>query len=110
MGQRIESYVEKRYKFGEDRPIPAPGEMQVVFRDSDTPYMVDFICPCGCGHTCPTFIIAENEPKPPGRHMWHYRSIGGKVTLHPSIRWTGGCKAHFNITEGKVIMHEDSGK
>lgn len=34
----------------------------------------------------------------------------GAVTLSPSVRYTGGCKAHFNITDGKTVMHGDSGR
>ena len=97
----IESYTEERIEHGTDRPAPTPGVMQVIYKNG-VPYAVDFICPCGCGSSCYTPLKASNrEPS------WAY-SPG--PTLTPSIRWTGGCKAHFNITDGKTIIHGDSGK
>lgn len=97
----ITTYTEQRCEFGGTDPgVPAPGIMQ-IFYENGVPTMVDFRCPCGCGRTCPTHLGLGSP-----RH-WTY-SPG--PTLSPSIRFTGGCKAHFTITGGKVTMHGDSGR
>jgi len=82
--------------------------MHVIYKDG-TVYAVDMQCPCGCGAGCFTPIIGEHHErnKPPGFHAWDYAP---GPTLTPSIRYMGGCKAHFNITAGKVIVHGDSGQ
>ncbi len=94
---------------------PKPGEIQVFCNDKNVPQMINFLCPCGCGHFCPTHVItiAEKSNPPPNqsefdKHCWGFDPV--MITLIPSVRWTGGCKHHFNITNGKVEHHQDSGK
>jgi uncharacterized protein DUF6527 len=109
----ITSYTPRRYEFGDNRPIPAIGEIQVIYQDGK-PYAVDFLCPCGCGSTCFTPVCSVAEKQDPNttdrnkNRCWGYDP--NTVTIIPSIRYLGGCKAHFNITNGKVIIHADSGK
>lgn len=104
----ITHYTAEDHEFGGPDPgRPKPGVMQVFVKDG-IPKMVDFICPCGCGNTCPTPVRPSAEPKKPYR--WVYSKGPNGPTLSPSIRWTGGCKAHFNITDGSVQIHGDSGK
>lgn len=105
MGQPISQYVEQKIDFGKaPQTGPKPGEFWTFVEDGKV-MAVNFICPCGCGHECYTPVTLENEPKQ-DRH-WVY-SAG--PTLTPSIRYLSGCKAHFNITNGKPVMHADSGK
>jgi hypothetical protein len=100
----ILQYIEKRIPFGKaPQGPPPPGEMWVMEEEGKV-VAVNFLCPCGCGCECYTPIRAEGEP-PRERH-WGYAP---GPTLSPSIRFTGGCKAHFNITDGKTILHADSG-
>jgi Family of unknown function (DUF6527) len=103
MTEPITKYVEERHEFGEaDCPNPVPGVMQVFYEDG-IPVMVDFLCPCGCGSTCPTHLVPPVE-KHKGRRWEFYP--GPKLV--PSVRFTGGCKAHFNIEDGGVVkMHAD---
>ncbi len=102
--QPITSYTVERHEFaGVDPGVPPPGVMFVFVADGK-PVMVDFRCPCGCGATVPTHL---GLPSP--RH-WEYSDGPNGPTLSPSIRFTGGCKAHFTITDGRVKMHSDSGK
>lgn len=107
-------YTEIRKTFG-DRgdEKPLPGEMFVYYDAQGVPQMVDFLCPCGCGNTCPTHVISLEEKKNDPKGVWKNACWGFDVkslTLYPSIKWTGGCKAHFNIEQGKAIFHADSGK
>lgn len=69
-------------------------------------YALDFLCPCGCGRSCYTALKPGSKREP----SWIATVNGEKVTLMPSIRFTGGCKAHFTITNGKVAFAGDSGK
>ena len=88
------------------RWLPAPGEMW-VFVIGGRVQAVDFLCPCGCGSECYTPVA---EGPAPGNRVWGFGRGPNGVTLSPSIRYTGGCKAHFNITDGKAVMHGDSGR
>lgn len=116
MPYTITRYVVERHEWATSDPSTLrPGVMQ-VFYEGDVVRMVDFLCPCGCGNRCPTHVITMAEKMDQERqqqsewerHCWGFDA--NTVTLHPSIRWTGGCKAHFNITNGEVFIHPDSGK
>src|SRR5260221_6764650 len=94
--------IEQRYLFGVSDPgKPLPGIMQVFCNGDGVPLMVDFLCPCGCGNTCPTHLVPPGQEKKQGDRRWNF-SPG--LTLSPSIRWLSGCKSHFTITNGKVTM------
>jgi hypothetical protein len=99
----ISQYREERYGFGAIGLIPEPGIMWILIENGQ-PVAVDFLCPCGCGRSCYT-TLGLNHPR-----KWVYSSGPNGPTLSPSIRWLSGCKSHFTITDGKVTMHEDSGK
>lgn len=103
---KTDSYVEERHPFGTaETPQGAPpsGTMW-VFMEGDKPEAVNFLCPCGCGSECYT-PLGLNHPR-----KWEYEKGPNGPTLKPSIRYTGGCKSHFNITNGKVVWHGDTGK
>src|SRR4051794_400261 len=89
----------------EDR-IP-PGEMWVIKETDGAVHAVDFLCPCGCGSECYTPVCRPEDKKPNSR-VWGFDEA--TLTITPSIRYTGGCKAHFNVTNGRVVVHPDSGK
>lgn len=107
-----QEYVEKRLVFGEaPQGKPEPNEVWVmVSPDGERVEAVSFLCPCGCGSECYTPVTDADKGEPKTERHWLFSSKDGKVTLSPSIRYTGGCKAHFNITDGKAVMHGDSGK
>ncbi len=84
-----------------------PGEIWIFHHPDDGKLeAVDFICPCGCGNHVWTPVTPMSEPKQ--EHHWQFDEK--TTTVFPSIRWLSGCKAHFNITNGKVVWHGDSGK
>lgn len=106
MGEPIKRYVQERHEFGEsDCADPTPGVMRVFYEDN-APTMLDFLCPCGCGRTCPTHLVPSGEPHKDRRWAFDAKT----TTITPSIRFLSGCKHHFNITNGEVIVHGDSGK
>ena len=107
---KIDKYVVVRKCFPDDSGAEIlPGEMHVYLL-AEEPQAVNFICPCGCGSHCYTPITTKARQRDGQRPMWDFSHGPNGPTLTPSIRWTGGCKAHFNITDGKVITHGDSGK
>ena len=106
MSTPITEYKEVRCVFGGPDPgVPKLGEM-FVFYDDKEPQGAEYLCPCGCGNSVYTPISSAEKPKDP--HKWQYSNLKGP-TISPSVRWICGCKAHFNITDGKVIIHGDSG-
>lgn len=108
---KITEYKEVRKPYPSDKGIqPKPGEIFVYLHD-EIPQAVDFICPCGCGSECYTPLVTPERTRKEGnRPIWDFSRGPNGITITPSIRYTGGCKAHFNITDGKVIIHADSGK
>lgn len=94
----------------EARGKPLPGILWVLYVNG-VPVMSEHVCPCGCGAKIPTFL--QSEPKwkfSPKDGLWSFNKGPNGPTLSPSIRILGGCKSHYNITDGKVIMHGDSGR
>ena len=113
---KTERYVEKKFDADKDGCWPPeaagvlePGVMRVLFVNG-VPEMCEYICPCGCGMPCPTYFQTEKRRRTAERHLWDYSSGPNGPTLHPSVRHTGGCKWHYNIDDGKVTVHADSGK
>lgn len=104
-----ERYTEVRHLFGSaDVPEQIPsGVMLVLVNEQGVPQAVNFLCPCGCGNECYTPLTTPERPRKDNRPIWDYES---GPTIKPSIRYTGGCKSHFTITDGEVSMHSDSGK
>jgi hypothetical protein len=112
----ITSYREERYEADADCCWPPsvkepllPGVMRVLYFNGVAD-MVEYLCPCGCGCPHPTFMPTQERKRTPERHLWEYKLEQNGPTLTPSIRCLAGCKSHYNIEDGKVIMHGDSGK
>ena len=100
-------YAERKMKFGEvPQGLPPIGEFWVIEEDGKVT-AVTFLCPCGCGHETYTPVTDATKGEAKTERHWLY-SAG--PTLTPSIGFTSGCKAHFNITNGEAVMHGDSGK
>lgn len=109
----ISEYVEKKFDADAKGCWPpeavgtlAPGVLRVLYVGG-VPEMCEYLCPCGCGSPCPTYFQTARRKRTPERHLWDF--LPGP-TLVPSVRHLSGCRSHYNITDGKVIMHGDSGK
>lgn len=106
MRQPITEYKEVRKCFPDESGAAVlPGEM-FVYLENEVPQGVRYLCPCGCGNEIYTPVCVDKKTE----HHWLFSRGPNGPTLFPSIRWTSGCKAHFNIENGKVITHADSGK
>ncbi len=105
---RIDAFTEEVVPFPLDREKQLTPGVMWVMRDIETGAVeaVTFLCPCGaCNRE--TYTPVVEAPKPKTEHHWVYAP---GPTISPSIRWLSGCKSHFNITNGKVIWHGDSGQ
>lgn len=112
----ITNYREESYTADDDgcwppeasRPLEL-GVMRVLYING-IPEMCNYLCPCGCGAPCPTYMPTEKRKRSPQRHLWDFKREPNGPALTSSVRHTEGCKSHYNITDGKVIIHGDSGK
>jgi hypothetical protein len=111
MGERISKYAEISKSFPDnDGKTILPGEMHVYTVPGENfPKSVNFLCPCGCGRECYT-PVCPTDQKVPNSRVWGFSRGPNGVTLTPSIRYLSGCRWHFNITDGAVLVHADSGK
>ena len=102
----IESYKEEVHQFGKEFNLPkVPAGVMYVFEEDGNVEGVEYLCPCGCD-----MVIYTPCHSPKIDRFWEFERGSNGPTLKPSVRWISGCKAHFNITDGKVIIHGDSGK
>lgn len=108
---KIETYKDELREFGRVEPEERllPGQMLVI-SDGNGVCAVDFLCPCGCGSECYTPVTDATKGQPKTERHWLFSRGPNGVTLTPSIRYLGGCKAHFNITDGRAMIHGDSGR
>lgn len=116
MTQSIAEYREESYTADAEGCWPPdackplePGIMRVLYVNGG-PEMCEHLCPCGCGMPTPTFFPNGKRERTRDRCLWDFSKGAHGPTLNPSVRHLGGCKSHYNITDGKVIMHGDSGK
>lgn len=71
-----------------------PGDYFITRQDSGTPYLVYFLCPCGCG----SFLGVSL--KPVNSKGWEWSGSEDKLTITPSIRHLSGCQWHGFWTDG----------
>ena|ERR1700676_292447 len=110
MSAPVTEYVEVPKEFGNVNGVPQGNDFWVLQEDGAV-VSVNFLCPCGCGRECYTPVTdATKGQLKTERHWLFSRGPNGRPTLTPSIRYLSGCKTHFNVTEGKVVTHGDSGK
>ena len=102
----IFEYKIENVKFGADNlPPEPPSGIMWVFYEGNEVWAVNFMCPCGCGSQ--TYTPIRKRKHGPA---WNFKEDKDGPTITPSIRFIGGCKAHFNITNGKTVFHGDSGQ
>jgi hypothetical protein len=98
----------RTYELGEEnQPELQPGLMRVYMQDG-TICAVNFLCPCCSKAQCYTEVCLNAKDKK--QHVWVFSRGANGPTIAPSVRYLSGCKAHFTLTDGKVIFHEDCGR
>ena len=69
-------------------------------------------CPCGCEkETAVHFKSEKRGERTPNFPEWDLEDHGnGVISINPSVRMRGGCKAHYFIKQNKVEWCSDSGR
>jgi len=63
------------------------------------PKFVEFVCPCGCGHSVFLRVNSTGD----GDHIWKIeKHDDGTISLYNSILMTIGCHSHFYVKHNKV--------
>lgn len=76
-----------------------------IVRGEPTPKWAVMQCPCGCGEKLQLSLNPTRRPR------WSvHRDRLRRVTVDPSVRQTGGCRAHFWIRRGLIEWCPDSGQ
>ncbi|WP_422057885.1 DUF6527 family protein [Sphingomonas sp.] len=87
---------------------PAPQDLRAgviyMVQGGGTPKWAIMRCPCGCGEKLQLSLNPIRRP----RWMVH-RDRLRRVSLHPSVRQTAGCFAHFWVRHGIIEWCHDSG-
>lgn len=94
---------EYRFELVDEVPEGAdvkPGVLYVELNTDpeQTPFLAALLCPCGCGHAYKLPLQSFDT-----RPRWAFSAEGIVPTLSPSIVHLSGCKAHFFLTDGKII-------
>ena len=107
----ITKYRETIITFGQaPQRSPEPGEWWTMVGDDGAVCAVNFLCPCGCSRQCYTPVTDSTKGQPKSERHWLFSRGPDGPTLSPLVRYTSECKWHFNIENGKVVVHGDSGK
>jgi hypothetical protein len=81
--------------------LPDTLEPRVLYLVGDeTPWQAAMLCPCGCDAPIQLSLIPNDRPG------WSYRLDGeGRVSLHPSVWRTSGCRAHFVVARNRIYWY-----
>lgn len=72
--------------------------MIYIIGTNDQPWLVYFLCPCGCGKSIKLNLLRDATP------CWYLGHVkSNKISIFPSIRNINGCKSHFIIRNSKVF-------
>jgi hypothetical protein len=87
-----------KYKYVEDVPDELKPDILYIISNDNFYWQVAMLCPCGCKKNLHLNLIKGNHPK------WRFEIDKKKrISLHPSINRTVGCKSHFWVRKGKII-------
>lgn len=101
--KRIESFLNKetkthhfKYSFYNDDPETLNEKMIYIIGERPHFWKLSFICPCGCKEVISLNLLQEVSPN------WTFKVKKKRITIHPSIWRSVGCKSHFYIKKGKL--------
>lgn len=87
---------EYKYAYSEDLPEKVDNHVIYIIGDSKEPWLIAFICPCGCGELINLNLLKDADP------CWKYSISKNKISILPSVWRTTGCKSHFYLRKGKI--------
>jgi Family of unknown function (DUF6527) len=87
-----------QYKFVEDVPDLLKLGTLYIINNNNFPWQVAMLCPCGCKKILHMNLMKDHNPR------WRFKIDNkNKISLHPSIWRTVGCKSHFFVKKGKIL-------
>jgi len=87
-----------KYKFVEDVPDELRPDILYIISNDDFYWQVLMLCPCGCKKALHMNLMKGNNPS------WKYEIDKKKrISLHPSVNRTFGCKSHFFLRKGRIV-------
>ena len=86
-----------RHTYLADVPDHLKKNVIYIICHNQSPWQIVMVCPCGCSKTLHMNLIQDYSP------YWKV-SIDNRnrISLHPSVHRTVGCKSHFFIRSGNV--------
>ncbi len=81
----------------EDLPDRLQKHRVYLIGENDQVWQVAMLCPCGCAAVIQLCVLPESRPN------WTVTThIDGKLSLHPSVWRTTGCRSHFFLRAGRI--------
>src|SRR5689334_3656634 len=91
------TFFSKRYNYLKVEDLPDEFQSYTVYIvGNPLPWVLAFICPCGCKKIIQLNLLKEDFP------CWRFSLYRKRITIYPSIKRNRGCKSHFWIYQGKV--------
>lgn len=78
----------------EDVPERVEPDLIYLIGEGEHEWHLVMGCPCGCGSVIYLNLLPQSRPR------WTYEVTCGRISIHPSIWRTEGCRSHFWIREG----------
>ena len=95
MNLSLKSIVESRAEVGSQ--LEAPGDGVLIIREQ--PRWLLLKCPCGCDDEIPVNLDLRA-----GKAWRIYRGRDEQLTLFPSVWRDTGCRSHFIIRSGHILL------
>jgi len=68
-----------------------------IVGESEMPWVLAFMCPCGCNNLIQLNLLQDAEPR------WKFRiDKQKKIYISPSVWRIKGCQSHFFIRKSKI--------
>lgn len=88
------------FEFQEDFPEHLKEYIVYIIGEEEYYWLLVFYCPCGCKEIIQLNTLIEANPN------WTYFIKKERITIHPSIWRTTGCRSHFFLRKGEIIWTE----
>jgi hypothetical protein len=82
----------------EELPERLDARFVYIVGEGNHQWFATMLCPCGCGGTIYINLMPDSRP------LWELtENDDRKVSIHPSIWRTKGCRSHFFLRNGVVV-------
>src|SRR5689334_664379 len=92
-------YRDRLRSIGVEELPETPKGRSLYLIGNHNPWSVAFLCPCGCGELIQLSLLTCDSPS------WSVTfDRDGFATLSPSVWRTKGCRSHFFLRQGTVVL------